>query len=95
MKIKIPFGENFIVTEAYKAEFDIPTEISTYIEDKNGVILQDLCMVRQHYSYEENAIKTDDSKVDCIVWADSESEDYTHKFVIDSHDFGQEEMNHD
>ena len=94
MKIKIPFGDCFIVTEAYKAD-EYPTEISTYIEDKNGVILQDICMVRQHSTYEENAVNTDDNKVDCIVWSDSNDEDYTHKFVIDLHDFEQEETNND
>lgn len=41
---------------------------------KDGVAIQDLCMIRP---YEDN--KED---VEILVWADECDEDYTHRFVI-------------
>ena len=51
-------------------------EIVVCIQE-NGMAIQDICIVRPH---EENDITTSD--VDCLVWSDEYSEDYTHKFII-------------
>lgn len=71
-KIRINLAENLeLVAELYNHDGDHP-EITVYIE-KDGVIHQDICLVRQHE--EKNAI-------DCLVLAVPEDEDYTHKHVI-------------
>jgi hypothetical protein len=44
---------------------------------ENGMAIQDICLVRPH---EEDDTKNGD--VDCLVWADEYSEDYTDKFII-------------
>jgi hypothetical protein len=44
---------------------------------ENGIAVQDICIVRPH---EEDDIKTSD--IDCLVWGDEYSEDYTDKFII-------------
>lgn len=81
-KIEIPIGDKFIVVEAYKADPEIPTEITTYIRDKDGIILQDICLVREHYDVSSCEIKTDNKSVDCIIWGDSGLEDFTDKIQI-------------
>lgn len=51
-------------------------EIVVCIQE-NGIAVQDICIVRPH---EEDDIKSSD--IDCLVWGDEYSEDYTDKFVI-------------
>lgn len=51
-------------------------EIAVCIQE-NGVAIQDICLVRP---YEEDDVQNGD--VECLVFGDEYSEDYTHKFVI-------------
>lgn len=83
-KIEIPIGDNKIIVFINDWADGLPKEIFISIEDKNGVCIQDICMVREHYHYSEKNedFKIDDSLVDCRVWADSENEDYTDEFCI-------------
>lgn len=84
-KLIIPFGEYKIVAEIDDSNKpEIPPEMVVYIADKNNCVVQDICVVRQHYHI---AHKTMDfvvynDVIDCLVWADSDDEDYTHKHVI-------------
>lgn len=90
LKVKLTNG-NYLVTEVYDNGDGFPKEIFTHIEDKNGVILQDICLVRQHYDIPKNTcdvVTTED--VDCIVWGESDNEDYTDKFVICQYEFEED-----
>ena len=65
-------------------EDEMPKEIFVSLEDENGRLVQDICMVREHYHYNPKSeeFEIDSSLVDCKVWADSDNEDYTHEFCI-------------
>jgi hypothetical protein len=81
--LNIGNGKN-IVVEHLDWHDEFPNELSVYICDENNVVLQDICLVRQHYEYDKaNDYTKVYDKIDCMVWADCGSEDYTHKFVID------------
>ena len=84
-KLIIPFGEYKIVAEIDdRNQPEIPPEMVIYIADKDNRIVQDICLVRPHYYVEHRTMKfiTLDDVVDCLVWADSDDEDYTHEHVI-------------
>lgn len=84
-KLVIPFGEYKIVAEIDDANLpEIPPEMIICIYDKNDRIVQDICLVRPHYDVKHKTMEfvTYDDCVDCLVWADSDDEDYTHKHVI-------------
>jgi len=83
-RIEIPIGENKLVAIINDWKDEMPKEIFISLFDKNGRCFQDICMVREHYHYstKDEDFKIDSSLVDCMVWADSDNEDYTHKFTI-------------
>ena len=84
-KLTIKLGEYQIVAEIYDGDTtEIPPELTVYLRDKDGVIVQDVCLVRPHYRYDERKGEfiTYDDLIDCLVWGDSDDEDYTHKHVI-------------
>ena len=84
-KIEIPIGDKKLVAYINDWEDGLPKEIFISIEDKNNRVIQDICMVREHYHYSPKSedFEIDSSLVDCRVWADSDSEDYTDEFCID------------
>ena len=77
-KIRINLDSNLeLVAELYNHDGNHP-EIIIYIK-KDGLIHQDICLVRPH----ENAqCVQETNNIDCIVWGDKDSEDYTSKYVI-------------
>lgn len=84
-KLIIPFGEYKIVAEIDDSNMpEIPPEMIICIYDKDGRIVQDVCLVRPHYDVNRKTMEfeTDNDFVDCLVWADSDDEDYTHEHVI-------------
>ena len=84
-KLVIPLGEYKIVAEIDDRNTpEIPPEMVVYICDKNDSIIQDVCLVRPHYDINRKTMEfeTNNDFVDCIVWADSDDEDYTHKHVV-------------
>lgn len=81
-KIEIPIGNNFIVVEAYQADENLPTELTVYIKSKDGTILQDICLIREHYDYKNSSFIKDSKSVDCLVWGESDNEDFTDDFRI-------------
>ena len=87
MSIDIGFAE--LVVE--KAADDSPfREFYIYLRDKeSGLIHQDIALVRQ--AMNENTGQEISDAVDCIVWSDCDTEDYTHKFVIDLYKHTEEE----
>ena len=93
-KIEIPIGNGKIIVAEYLNWHDeFPNELAVYISSEDNVVLQDICLVRQHYEHdkENHCAVVDDELIDCMVWADCGSEDYTHKFVIDQRKDDDEE----
>lgn len=84
-KIEIPIGDKKLVVFINDWEDELPKEIFISIEDKDNRLIQDICMVREHYHYSPKSedFEIDSSLVDCRVWADSNNEDYTDEFCID------------
>ena len=84
-QLVIPFGEYKIVVEIDdRHQPEIPPEMIISIHDKDDKIVQDVCLVRPHYEFNRKTkeFEVDNDFVDCLVWSDSDDEDYTHKHVI-------------
>ena len=83
-QVVIPFGDKNLIVTINDWKDDMPKEIFVSIADKNDCVIQDVCMVREHYHYNPKSGKfeIDSNFVDCKVWADSNDEDYTDEFVI-------------
>lgn len=83
-RIELPIGNNKLVVYVNDWQDQLPKEIFVCIEDENGVLTQDICMVREHYHFDPNkgSFKRDNTLVDCRVWSDSDNEDYTHEFTV-------------
>lgn len=64
-----------LVAELYNYDGNHP-EIAIFIQE-GGIAAQDICLVRPS----EDASKSSGT-VECLVWSDECSEDYTDKFVI-------------
>ena len=80
-KIKISLGNNtYLIAEKYPEESSI-RELSIYIE-KNGVVHQDIAVIRECYDYDDEGIINEAGQYEVLVWADEQSEDYTHKIKI-------------
>lgn len=85
--IRIPLGENFLVIFADFAPdvFDgtIPPECYVHIENKDGVILQNIALIRPCFYFLENkGWVTDPAFVDVLLWTDSDYEDFTDHHTI-------------
>lgn len=87
-KIEIQLSnKHTLVAELCEYGGEIPPEIAVYIQDEMGVILQDIALIRE--KVREN-IDVDETGTEVLVWSDESNEDYTHKFVINEHDFKEE-----
>ena len=85
LEIKLANGHK-LVAELCEYGGEIPPELTVYIQDEEGIALQDIVLVRA----KEKAISVvDDINVgaEVLVWADETTEDYTDKFQIDEHNF--------
>ena len=79
-KIVIPMGNYTIVAE--KGADPNYNEIFIWLENQNGVCIQDLVIVGQKYHYGEHCDVVQDKGVLVRVFADENNEDYTHQFDI-------------
>lgn len=87
-KIEIQLSnKHTLVAELCEYGGEIPPEFAVYIQDEMGVILQDIALIRE--KVREN-INVDETGTEVLVWSDESNEDYTHKFVINEHDFKEE-----
>ena len=88
-RLTIQLGNNKIVAEIYDNGPDIPPELCVFLEDKDGIIIQDICLVRPHYEINSKTkeFETDNDLVDCLVWGNSDDEDYTDSFVVGIHEW--------
>jgi len=76
-KLIIDMGQANLVVEKYEVD-DGSTEFVIYLQDKKtDCITQDIVTVRQARDCEIVP-----GAVECLVWADDSSENYTHRFVI-------------
>ena len=93
-KLIIPFGGYQIVAEISNVSPEIPNELWVHIRDKDNRVIQDICLVRAHCDYirSKGEFETDNDFVDCLVWGDSDNEDYTDKHVIGVYDEEQEDI---
>ena len=92
-RLTIQLGNKKIVAEIYNDNRpEIPPELCVFLEDENGAIIQDVCLVRPHYDYKEavGEFEINNDLVDCIVWGDSNNEDYMDKFVISIHEWEED-----
>lgn len=78
-----------ITTYPYNDRWDSGIIGFAFIDDEEGVALQDIVLVRAN---EKGIGIVDDVNIgtEVLVWADEDNEDYTHKFKIDEHDFEEE-----
>ena len=84
-KLIIPLGKNKIVAEIDDSNLpEIPPELIVYIVNEQGQISQDICIVRPHYAVNRKTMEfeTNNDFVDCLVWGDSDNEDFTDDFCI-------------
>lgn len=88
LEIKLANGHKLVAELCEYGGENLP-EITVYIQDEEGIALQDIVLVRA----KEKAISIiDDINVsaEVFVWADETIEDYTDKFQIDEHIFEEE-----
>ena len=83
-KLEIKFGDKKIIAEINDWSDGAPNELTVYLCDKDNRIIQDICLVRPHYGVNRKTceFETNNEFIDCLVWSDSDEEDYTHKFMI-------------
>lgn len=85
MRLEIPFGDYKIVAEIDDGNGpELSPEMIVCIRDANDAIVQDVCLVRPHYEVNRKTMEFERNNdfIDCMVWADSDDEDYTHKHVV-------------
>ena len=78
-KIKLNIGFADLIVEIFNSDYPVPEVI---ISLNDGDNMQDIAVVRQ-------AIINDRKQeaVECLVFSDSNNEDYTDKFIIGHHIF--------
>ena len=66
---------------------DFP-EVYIALENNEGCVIQDIAVVRPRGLNENPDITEEDinKTVECLVWADESTEDYTHRFEIKMHE---------
>lgn len=70
----LDIGWTNLVVEKYEAD-----ELIIFLQDKNDhCITQDIAAIRQAKSNDEPLPRT----IECLVWADENTEDYTNSFLI-------------
>lgn len=93
-KLVINFGENKIVAEVYPTGVaDAPYELCVYLCNNKDEMFQDICVVRPHHDYnrKDGVWETNNNFVDCLVWSDSDDEDYNDKHVISVYEWEENE----
>lgn len=83
-KFELPIGNMKIIAFVNDWKDGMPKEVFISIKGSDDVYMQDICMVREHYHYNPQSgnFETSSDMVDCKVWSNSDTEDYTHEFTI-------------
>lgn len=83
-KFIIPLSNGYkLIAERNTGEFD--KELYVGIESPEGAYVQDLTVVRPTYKFKDNEVVFDADKFEILIFANSEQEDYTDKFVVPLH----------
>ena len=86
-EIKIPLDEGKFLVAERDNESPFNREIYLSIKDKDGIVLQDLAIVRNAFTINEtDQIEWLPHLFEIMVYADKDNEDYTNKFVIAEHE---------
>lgn len=88
--IHLSLNDRFdIVAEVYNSGLQLNSggdffELPIYIWDKqNDVVYQDICLIRQKYTYCKNSDKIETGDIiNCLVYGDETIDDYTDEFSI-------------
>ena len=67
-----------VVAELYSYDGN-HREIAIFIQE-NGIAVQDICLVRPSEDVSKSS-----GTIECLVWGDECSEDYTDKFIIEKY----------
>ena len=87
---KLTMDIGFANLVVHKTETGLFNEYSIHIEEKDtGLVHQDIALVRASVGEDFQPIP---DSVDCLVWGDSDDEDYTHKFAIKLFKHEEEEV---
>ena len=83
-KIEIKIGNKKIIAEVNDWSDELPAELCVYLADENDRIVQDICCVRERYHFDKNTgrFKINSNFIDCLVWGDSDDDDYSNEFCI-------------
>lgn len=90
-QLVIPCGDYNIVADIDAVNLpEIPAELRVYLTDKNNMIIQDICLVRQQFEYGDfgQPFVPINNAVSCLVWSDENNEDFTHDFGINVYEEG-------
>ena len=79
-KIRVDLGFATLVAE--RGGDKNYNEIFVWLENKDGICLQDLAIIGQKYHYNDALNVVQDEGINVMVYADENDEDYTHKFDI-------------
>lgn len=79
---KADFGNGFSLNACRYSCDGLSDELSIYVTDACGAVVQDICCVRAG---------SDNKHVECFVWEDEYDEDYTRKFDIKLYDCDNED----
>lgn len=79
---KIKLNENTYLCAAESP--DPYKELSVYIE-KDGIVWQDLAVIREKYHYEKDDVIAEEGKYEIFAYTDELSEDYTHRFEVNEY----------
>lgn len=83
--IKLPGGLKLVAEQNTNPEYQ--NELYIGIETMDGVWHQDLAVVRNAYSIDDNlVVNWEPDKFEVLVYADKDDEDYTNKFSINLRD---------
>lgn len=96
-KLIIPLNEKItIVTEVNEVETEpeLLPEFNIYLTDEDDAIIQDICTVRPSCKYRpsEDKFVVNNSFVQCLVWGNSDDENYTEEFIIGIYDEGSDDI---
>ena len=80
-ELKIPLANGKELVAIISTDPHYPELAIVVMED--DMFVQDICIVRPHQNWlkEKDAFR-EQIDIDCLVFSDELSEDYTHKFVI-------------
>lgn len=83
LELKLANGHK-LIAELCDPGGDNPPEIAVYIQNNEGIGLQNVALVRAKET-EPAVVDTEHVGAEVLVWADEFAEDYTAKFIINEY----------